>query len=534
MNFFSNVLDSIPVVGHVKGVIHYAAGDTDGGNRAMYQASRTSAVVTGSVVGGVLGGPAGAVGGAVYAGSMTDIVVSAATKKPQGIVQHCENVADDIKQGKNPTVSILTTTVHVGLDAVGGLGMGGISNATAKSVGSEVAANVGKGMIEKSVKISAEEAAKFTVRKASETVAKKTVETVIKKTAEKVVSETAEIVAVQAFTAIAYTAERAALEAIEQKQAQAKERKTEREATRNENNSRGRKQSGTGSGSNQPPKGNRDGSETRRCNNSKEFLDFLELLKEILDSNCNESFGKIIFDILKNLKPGQINYLMKLIKDLNHLGTTKIVLENVIKIFVSNRQIEFNFTNFLSFMEFVKTYVNNTIEDLSVSSLGTGESSLNVPNEQRRTSLIEAIKKIPDLLKKMVDTFFKIKAEIETEVANGAVIPDFRDIFSAVYHYFKHRIVPGDGIFSVKEYYDWIRRLLQRVRALPDYSDLERGRIPKNEIVYEMYVAVFGRRIRIIIKKYEGAIVLSSCYVVIKIYLDDEEGYIFVNGQRLE
>lgn len=40
----SNVADGVPVVGHVKGAIHYAVGDSDGGARAMRSATRTTGI----------------------------------------------------------------------------------------------------------------------------------------------------------------------------------------------------------------------------------------------------------------------------------------------------------------------------------------------------------------------------------------------------------------------------------------------------------------------------------------------------------
>ena len=46
-----NLVDGVPVVGHVKGGIHYIAGDKDGGERAMNAASKTTRVITGGIVG---------------------------------------------------------------------------------------------------------------------------------------------------------------------------------------------------------------------------------------------------------------------------------------------------------------------------------------------------------------------------------------------------------------------------------------------------------------------------------------------------
>ena len=59
----SQLVDSVPLVGHIKGGIHYAVGDTEGGHNAMFAASRTTAVLGGGIAGGLLGGPVGAVAG---------------------------------------------------------------------------------------------------------------------------------------------------------------------------------------------------------------------------------------------------------------------------------------------------------------------------------------------------------------------------------------------------------------------------------------------------------------------------------------
>merc|ERR1711971_1410046 len=53
------LLDGTPVVGHLKGAIHYAVGDTEGGDQVMRSASRTIGVIGGGVVGIATGGPAG-------------------------------------------------------------------------------------------------------------------------------------------------------------------------------------------------------------------------------------------------------------------------------------------------------------------------------------------------------------------------------------------------------------------------------------------------------------------------------------------
>jgi len=71
-----NIADSVPVIGHVKGAIHYACGDTEGGDNAMKAASRTVGVVAGGIGGFVVGGPVGAVAGGISGGVMMDGVTS--------------------------------------------------------------------------------------------------------------------------------------------------------------------------------------------------------------------------------------------------------------------------------------------------------------------------------------------------------------------------------------------------------------------------------------------------------------------------
>lgn len=60
---FSDILNKIPIVGTIKGIVHYACGDTGAGDEAMYQSGRSTAIVAGTVV----GGPVGAIGAAVAA-----------------------------------------------------------------------------------------------------------------------------------------------------------------------------------------------------------------------------------------------------------------------------------------------------------------------------------------------------------------------------------------------------------------------------------------------------------------------------------
>lgn len=57
------MVDSVPVVGHVKGTVHYICGDKDRGDNAMKAASHTTGVIGEGVAGFLIGGPVGAAAG---------------------------------------------------------------------------------------------------------------------------------------------------------------------------------------------------------------------------------------------------------------------------------------------------------------------------------------------------------------------------------------------------------------------------------------------------------------------------------------
>jgi hypothetical protein len=68
----SSFTDGIPIVGHLKGGIHYAVGDKEGGENAMKSASRTTGTILGGIAGGLVGGPAGAIAGGITGGAVVD------------------------------------------------------------------------------------------------------------------------------------------------------------------------------------------------------------------------------------------------------------------------------------------------------------------------------------------------------------------------------------------------------------------------------------------------------------------------------
>lgn len=404
MGFIFKVLDAIPVVGHVKGAIHYAVGDKEGCHKAMYMSTRTTAVMAGGFLGGITGGPVGAAAMAVAGGNSVDAIATFAMDEPQGFIKDIENVCTDIQDGRNPGASLVAAGVNLGLDAVGGLGMSGISSAitnTAKEVGKQTAGNLAFNLTAVHVGGRAVIADK---ERAEEN-------------AEQQKGET---------------------EGNNNKNTDEKE-KGEKETGNKTSQSEGKTEAGSGS---QPPEEKKDNDKKDGCNNPVNFSDFLKLLEKILEIICQEANREKFYKVFENLSPGQKKSLTKLMKQVNYYGATDEVLELVIRMFDQYFPSDFTFVNFLSMMEFVKTYIANKIEENCMISYGTEAMQF----KQLVANQMNAIIGDVDILRKISDTFNDIRVRIETETANNPVDPNFRDMFAAVYHYFKHRIVPGSTL----------------------------------------------------------------------------------------
>jgi len=73
---YEGMVDTIPLVGHIKGGIHYATGDTQRGDEIMKAATRPIGTVVGGVGGLIVAGPAGAVVGGIAGGAAMDGVIT--------------------------------------------------------------------------------------------------------------------------------------------------------------------------------------------------------------------------------------------------------------------------------------------------------------------------------------------------------------------------------------------------------------------------------------------------------------------------
>ncbi|XP_060807074.1 uncharacterized protein LOC106140136 [Amyelois transitella] len=490
MNFLSNVLDSIPVVGHVKGVVHYVVGDTEGGNKAMYQSSRTTAVLAGGVV-GCVAGPAGAVAGAMTAGIATDTVASIATDKPQGIIEGCDSIGWDIATGRNPIGSILSTTVQLGLDGVGGFGMGGVASAASNISGKAVAntvENIGKN-----------EMTKILSKKVSEKAAQKAIQQAVVH---------ADVACVSAHIGL-----KASKRTIEEEKPERQEQ-NEKEIYEREQSKRKERQASAGdqstsTGSSQRPQGNGKGN-----NNNKNKPDYFDIFMKLLKKLLKRIYGnerEYISGIFENLSLGQINYLRGIIEVTMKTDTLEEVVELVIRMFKGHMSNNVSFENFLSLLEFVRAYLLGEIDVRETESTRYNQGT----HDQRRAQILRDIMRERDTVDTLVRLFRTLQAEIEAETAvPNDISPDFRDTFAAVYHYYKHRSVPEDGELSVKDYYSWIRKALEKLKKKTRYRQEVANQGGPVTCRYEYYVEVFGRRFRIVVKVRSGRLLLSSAFFV--------------------
>jgi len=112
----SSMINSIPVVGHVKGGIHASFGDVDGALIAIQESTHSLAVCAGGTVGFVLGGPAGAVAGGVIFGSCADLAITAANPNDEyyGTIERVRQIVENPTDAGN-YVDAVAGVIHDGL-----------------------------------------------------------------------------------------------------------------------------------------------------------------------------------------------------------------------------------------------------------------------------------------------------------------------------------------------------------------------------------------------------------------------------------
>ena len=121
---FHGFVDGAPVVGHVKGAVHYATGDWEHGDKCMKQASRTAATIAVAVGTGILTGGAGTVAhlavttaASTAAGVGMDIITTGVDSvvhdefRPTGVV---EGVATAYEKGEVDINAIFDSAIGKG------------------------------------------------------------------------------------------------------------------------------------------------------------------------------------------------------------------------------------------------------------------------------------------------------------------------------------------------------------------------------------------------------------------------------------
>ena len=126
----SDYADALPVVGHIKGGVHYAMGDNDKGDQSMKSASRSLAVAAGGVGGMIAAGPAGAVAGGIAGGVAIDSITTASEVlikghnniKHQGYVGIVSDIHHAIVNEENPSSDAVLGMILTPIsDGAGGL-----------------------------------------------------------------------------------------------------------------------------------------------------------------------------------------------------------------------------------------------------------------------------------------------------------------------------------------------------------------------------------------------------------------------------
>ena len=149
LGFMSDIVDGIPVVGHVKGGIHYACGDEEGGDKAMKSSSRTVGVLGGGVVGFFVAGPPGAAAGGVAGGLAVDGLTTGIDSavhdeyRPSGMVSQ---VTEIVKNPKDPGLWFDTLAIPV-FDAMSGVSAGKGAAKLANKIEKRLAYNKNKASI---------------------------------------------------------------------------------------------------------------------------------------------------------------------------------------------------------------------------------------------------------------------------------------------------------------------------------------------------------------------------------------------------
>lgn len=490
-NMFSSILNGIPVVGHIKGIVHDISGNSYAASQAYKAANRSTAVVAGGVV-GCAAGPAGAIAGATAAGLLMDTGESIRTGQPTGIIKGVDMIVDDVKKGEVPIGSTCVTTLLVCSDALSGLGGGGLAQGT-----SVIIQQGAKG------------AAKTVAIEVSKAVVKEEVATIAGAALTKVVADKCgEMV-----------------NEIQENQSSNKSKPSNtpppsttpppsNSSPPPNNPSRGPSQtqhpssntSSSGAGS-QPPQGNQNNNQGG-CN-QQQVQTHLSVFLQIFGVSSLDDILIGNRRIFKNLTRTQLNDLKKLIKYLNEKGILQVVIQTVEELFRNLDENDASFKNFMNLAEFVAVYMEEYFEWKSAELTSTGHQGT---LDDILLSIMNTFAQIPVLISHCLQLFLRLASAIRFQCRSG-MVHDFRTIFAALCHYYKHRKLPNGRILAVSEYFDLVKRMLELAQQQPEYAELVDPHNSRDVLRLTIHDAEYGN-VLIVLKIQNGTIVVASVYVI--------------------
>lgn len=161
------------------------------------------------------------------------------------------------------------------------------------------------------------------------------------------------------------------------------------------------------------------------------------------------------------------------------------------------------FINFISLSEFVAVFIG----EKASQSLDTNNFDCNYTRDHSQISILCDI----DALRRECSIVWK---DILEDISDFSCDPYFRNVYSAAYHYYKHRMVPGMNIeLSVAEYFDLINEMLEKLKKKKNYAKLGSS---QNMIIHMEYYEKYDGTVKIVVKIQQGRTVLSSCYIIDK------------------
>ena len=148
----TGMANGVPVVGHIKGAVHYAMNDKEKGDEAMKTASRTVGVIAGGIIGS-LAGPVGAVSGGIAGGALMDGLttgIESAVKKkfaPSGQIKAWHEVHKGREKADGMAIvgGVVDGVMTVIGDGVGGYSASNVFNEINAQVSANGSVNIPEG-----------------------------------------------------------------------------------------------------------------------------------------------------------------------------------------------------------------------------------------------------------------------------------------------------------------------------------------------------------------------------------------------------